>query len=117
MASWLKNEWAGEENIRLLYVAKSDDSGIGTENSVEPDELKMFRAKFGLATDSRAIWLDGDRESGGYAVWDKFVAANPFNYTAGIPMVIDKEMRIRDISGTYEWSQYPKSTIEACLAE
>ena len=117
LASWLKGEWADEERLKVLLVAKSDDSGIGTENSVEPDEMKAFQAKFGLTGEDRFLLLDGDRESGGYAVWDAFVNANPYNYTAGIPMVLDKEMKIREISGTYEWDTYPKSTIQDCIDE
>jgi hypothetical protein len=117
LASWLKGEWADEDKLRVLLVAKSDDSGIGTGESVEPEELKAFQAKFGLTGDDRTFWLDGDQESGGFATWNKFVDANPYNYTAGIPMIIDKEMKIREISGTYEWDEYPKSTIQDCIDE
>jgi len=62
--------------------------------------------------------LDGDAETVGPVEFQKFVAANPgLSISEGIPMIIDKEMKIRAIAGTVDWDEYPLATILECLAE
>ena len=99
-------------------MAKSDNSGIGTNETVEPDELRQWAAQKGMADDPRCTFVDADKETDGIqTVWSKFADANPYQYTAGMPMVYDKWMKVREISGTYEWDEFPKASIEECLAE
>ena len=118
MALWLENELAGVQNLSVIVVAKTDDSGIGSEESVEPDELREWKAAKGLGNCDFCYFLDGDKATGGYEVWDKFVNANTqFRYTAGIPMLIRHDMTIREISGTYEWNEYPFDILQEIIAE
>ena len=112
---------AGYEDALALLIAIKTDSQFGSEtNTVEPEEIRTWMAQKGLADCDSCYFVNGDINSGGFAVWDKFKNANSDLYiTAGIPMVIDKTMAIREISGTYEWEDtgYPLSTILECLEE
>ncbi len=112
------DELANEDNLRFVWVAKSDDDGTGMDGTVEPAELKTFAAGLGMGDCDRCLFWDGDKESGGFAAFDKFKNANPdLTITEGVPMVIDKKMKIRQISGTAIWESYPLDTIQECLAE
>ncbi len=119
MNQWLDNELAGtEDDFQLLIAVKTSGYQTGTNYPVEPEDLIQWKADKGLGDCPNCVFVDGDLNSGGFATWDKFVNANPdFYYTAGIPMVIDKTMTIREISGTYEWDTYPLSTIQELLSE
>ncbi|MCP4602431.1 MAG: hypothetical protein GY847_18265 [Proteobacteria bacterium] len=106
------------ENLTVFIPVGADRDVINRRETVEPRELRTWKAQKGMGDCDKCIFLDGDVETDGPAVWDKFVKANPsFNYTGGIPVIIDKNMIIREISGTYEWDQYPLETIEQLLEE
>lgn len=115
MSKWLKDDLSGyQDELAVLYVAKTNDSGIGSNNPVSPQDLDRFQAQKGISCPN-CLFLDGDRDSGGFPVFDKFVDANPYRYTAAVPMVLNKKMEIMEISGTYDWQYYPLDTILECL--
>jgi hypothetical protein len=101
LAEWQKNELAGLPQIAYV-VAMTED---GNKKYPEPNDAIAWKNELGFASD--ALLLDPDVTPEGMkipaAVMSQYVAANPGpKYTEAITVILDKEMRIRKVGGTYE---------------
>ncbi len=91
MAEWQDNELAGAD-INYVIGAHADVNG----NSIEPEEIVLWPAQHGF--DYTALVLDHNR-----VIADAYIDANPGpQFTQAVVIVLDAEMRIVEIRGTYD---------------
>ncbi|MEQ9321753.1 MAG: hypothetical protein RIF41_21475 [Polyangiaceae bacterium] len=102
MAEWQDNELAGLD-IAYVIGGHSDVDG----NSIEADEIVNWPAQHGF--DYSALVLDNGR-----VIADNYIDANPGpTFTEAVVIVLDAEMRIVQIRGTYD--QDDDSTLQLLL--
>jgi len=92
LAEWQNEELAGETGIAYLIGSHADVN----RQTVEANEIEMWPVQHGFSYD--ALLLDNGRN-----IIDRYVAANPGQtYTEAVTVIIDKQMRIRHVGGTYD---------------
>lgn len=92
MGEWQKNELAGEEDIVYL-VAMHANTQKQTPTSTD---LAIWQMELDFFGDE--MLLDYDR-----VVMDSYMDANPGpKYTQAVTVIIDRDLRIRYVGGTYE---------------
>ena len=92
MAEWQNAELAGETDVSYLIASHADVN----RDTVEGSEIEAWPVQHGFSYD--ALLLDNGRN-----IIDRYVDANPGpNYTEAVTVIIDKQMRIRHVGGTYE---------------
>ena len=103
MAEWQQNELAGVEDIAYIVGSHADVN----RGSVEGNEILQWPEQHGFYAD--ALVLDNGRN-----IIDMYIDANPGpTYTEAVTVVIDKQMRIRKVGGTYE--EADESNLELML--
>ena len=92
MAGWQNNELSGYDNISYIIASHADIDG----QSVEPNELLAWQGEHGFEADH--LLIDQNR-----SLMDTYMQANPGpNYTQAVTVIIDKNMQIRKVGGTYD---------------
>lgn len=92
MAEWQDNELAGIDDIAYLIASHADVNG----ESVEPAELLAWQQEHGFEAD--ALLTDDGR-----VLMDTYMDANPGpEYTQAVTVIIDQEMNIHKVGGTYD---------------
>ena len=92
MAEWQNNELAGQTGI--AYVVSMHEN-LERQDPV-PENLDRWKSEIGF--NAHAAVLDYGR-----AVIDAYIEANPGpRYTEAVTVIIDKNMRIRRVGGTYD---------------
>jgi hypothetical protein len=92
LAEWQQNELAGIDDIAYLIASHADIDG----NSVEPAEIEAWQLEHGFEAD--ALLIDQ-----GQALMNTYTAANPGpNYTQAVTVIIDRDMVIHKVGGTYD---------------
>lgn len=92
MAEWQDAELAGFDDIAYVVAMHAD-----TDNGpADPEDLELWQTYHGFEAD--ALLMDNGRN-----VIDGYIDANPGpTYTEAVTVIIDKEMRIRHVGGTYD---------------
>lgn len=108
MAEWQNDELAGEQGVAYLIASHADVN----RDTVEANEIELWPQQHGFSYD--ALLLDNGRN-----IIDRYVDANPGQtYTEAVTVIIDKEMRIRHVGGTYDEADNSNlELIEELLAE
>ena len=92
MGEWQDGELASEEDVAFLIAAHADVN----RDSVEAEEIEAWPVQHGFDYD--ALLLDNGR-----IIMDRYIDANPGQtYTQAVTVIIDKNMRIRHVGGTYD---------------
>jgi hypothetical protein len=91
LAEWQNQQLAGLDDIAYLVAMNEDVDG----DEPDGDDLSRWRQHHGFEAD--ALLLDPD-----WLVMDSYAEANAGQtYTQAITVIIDKQMRIRHVGGTY----------------
>ena len=92
MAAWQQSELSGLDNIAYVVAMHEDYNGGPPDKA----DFEAWVNEHGFRAD--ALLIDADR-----AVIDAFMLANPGpKYTEAVTVVLDQQMRIRRVGGTYD---------------
>jgi hypothetical protein len=92
LAEWQNNELAGITDIVYIVASHADVNG----DSVEPSEMAAWETELGFTADELVI--DDNRD-----LMDTYMDANPGpQYTQAVTVIVDKNMEIQKVGGTYD---------------